>query len=150
MKIAVGCDHVGILLKPEIIKHLESKGIEVTDLGAHDTERTDYPIYGRAVAESVASGNSDLGIIMCGSGVGISITANKVPGIRAVVCSDPYTAKLSREHNNTNILSFGSRVVGSELAKMIVDEWLAAEFEGGRHQNRIDMISSLENEVKNG
>lgn len=150
MKIAVGCDHVGILLKPEIINHLESKGIEVTDLGAKSTERTDYPIYGRAVAESVASGESDLGILICGSGVGISITANKVPGIRAVVCSDPYTAKLSRSHNNTNILAFGSRVVGSELAKMIVDEWLASEFEGGRHQTRIDMISSLEGEVKNG
>lgn len=150
MKIAVGCDHVGILLKPEIISHLESKGIEVTDLGAKSTERTDYPIYGRAVAESVASGESDLGILICGSGVGISITANKVPGIRAVVCSDPYTAKLSRSHNNTNILAFGSRVVGSELAKMIVDEWLASEFEGGRHQTRIDMISSLEGETKNG
>ncbi|WP_406562299.1 ribose 5-phosphate isomerase B [Klebsiella pneumoniae] len=149
MKIAIGCDHVGLLLKPEIIRHLEAKGIEVIDKGANSAERTDYPIYGRAVAEAIVSGDCDLGILICGSGVGISITANKVPGIRAIVCSDPYSAKLSREHNNTNILAFGSRVVGSELAKMIVDEWLNATFEGGRHQNRIDMITALEKEVNN-
>ncbi|MFS2223730.1 ribose 5-phosphate isomerase B [Pantoea sp. B65] len=150
MKIAVGCDHVGLLLKPEIIHHLESKGIQVIDKGANSTERTNYPIYGKAVAESVSSGEAELGILICGSGVGISITANKVPGIRAVVCSEPYSAKLSREHNNTNILAFGSRVVGSELAKMIVDEWLNAAFQGERHQTRIDMITALENEVHHG
>lgn len=150
MKIAVGCDHVGLLLKPEIIRHLESKGIEVVDKGANNAERTDYPIYGKTVAESVSSGEVDLGILICGSGIGISITANKVTGIRAVVCSEPYSAKLSREHNNTNILAFGSRVVGSELAKMIVDEWLNAKFEGERHQTRIDMITALENEVRHG
>ncbi|MDF1896754.1 MULTISPECIES: ribose 5-phosphate isomerase B [Rahnella] len=150
MKIAVGCDHVGLLLKPDIIRHLESKGIEVVDKGTNSAERTDYPIYGKAVAESVSSGEVDLGILICGSGIGISITANKVTGIRAVVCSEPYSAKLSREHNNTNILAFGSRVVGSELAKMIVDEWLDAKFEGERHQTRIDMITALENEVPHG
>lgn len=150
MKIAIGCDHVGLLLKPEIIRYLENKGIEVIDKGTNSTKRTDYPIYGKAVAEAVVKSECDLGILICGSGVGISITANKVPGIRAIVCSDPYSAKLSREHNNTNILAFGSRVVGAELAKMIVEQWLNATFEGERHQTRIDMITALENEVSHG
>lgn len=144
MKIAIGCDHVGIEHKDLVIKHLQEKGIEVEDFGTHSTERTDYPKYGRAVAEAVANGDADQGILICGTGVGISLTANKVKGIRAVVCSDPYTAQLSKEHNNTNILAFGSRVIGIELAKMIIDSWLSAEFEGGRHQNRINMIAALE------
>lgn len=144
MKIAIGCDHVGIEHKDLVIKHLQEKGIEVEDFGTHSTERTDYPKYGRAVAEAVANGDADQGILICGTGVGISLTANKVKGIRAVVCSDPYTAQLSKEHNNTNILAFGSRVIGIELAKMIIDSWLSAEFEGGRHQNRISMIAALE------
>ena len=110
-----------------------------------DRERCDYPIYGEKVANAVASGEVDLGILTCGTGVGISLAANKVKGIRAVVCSEPYTAKLSRMHNNTNILAFGARVVGPELAKMIVDEWLNAEYEGGRHQVRVDMIAEIEN-----
>lgn len=150
MKIAIGCDHVGLALKPEIIRHLESKGIIVIDKGVNSPERTDYPVSGKAVAQSVVSAEADLGILICGSGIGISITANKYPGIRAVVCSEPYSAKLSREHNNTNILAFGSRVVGSELAKMIVDNWLAASFEGERHQDRIDMITELEQELNHG
>ncbi|MCG7588112.1 ribose 5-phosphate isomerase B, partial [Photobacterium sp. OFAV2-7] len=107
-------------------------------------ERTDYPQYGLAVAEAVINQQADLGILICGTGVGISLAANKVPGVRAVVCSDPYTARLSKEHNNTNILAFGSRVVGIELAKMIIDSWLDADFEGGRHQNRIDQIAAIE------
>lgn len=144
MKIAIGCDHVGIEQKDLVIKHLESKGIEIEDFGTHSTERTDYPKYGLAVANAVANQQADLGILICGTGVGISLTANKVKGIRAVVCSDPYTAALSKEHNNTNILAFGSRVVGIELAKMIIDSWLGAEFEGGRHQGRIDMIAEIE------
>ena len=144
MKIAIGCDHVGLILKPEIIRFLESKDIEVIDKGTNSTERTDYPLYGKLVADSVASHEVDLGILICGSGIGISITANKVDGIRAVVCSEPYSAKLSREHNNTNILAFGSRVIGSELAKMIVDAWLNAEFEGGRHQARVELIQKIE------
>ncbi|EAB9748846.1 ribose 5-phosphate isomerase B [Salmonella enterica subsp. salamae] len=146
MKIAIGCDHVGIILKPAITEHLISRGITVIDKGANDNTRTDYPIYGKAVAEAVVSGEADLGIVICGSGIGISIAANKVNGIRAVVCSEPYSAKLSREHNNTNVLSFGSRVIGSELAKMIVDAWLDAAFEGGRHQNRVEMIAAIEKE----
>ncbi|EOA0756311.1 ribose 5-phosphate isomerase B [Listeria monocytogenes] len=146
MKIAIGNDHVGIELKPVIVAYLQDLGHEVDDFGAFSNERTDYPEYGKKVAESVAGGKSDLGILICGSGVGISIAANKVNGIRAVVCSEPYSAKLSREHNNTNILAFGSRVVGAELAKMIVQNWLDAEFEGGRHAKRVEMIARIEDE----
>ncbi len=146
MKIAIGCDHVGFILKPLIISHLKSRGVEITDKGTHSENRTDYPIYAEAVARAVASGEADLGILICGSGIGISIAANKVHGIRAVVCSEPYSAKLSRQHNNTNVLAFGSRVIGAELAKMIVDEWLNAEFEGERHQTRVNMITQLEEE----
>ncbi|MBC1637720.1 ribose 5-phosphate isomerase B [Listeria welshimeri] len=146
MKIAIGNDHVGIELKPIIIQFLKELGHEVEDFGAFTNERTDYPEYGKKVAENVAAGKTDLGILICGTGVGISIAANKVKGIRAVVCSEPYSAKLSREHNNTNILAFGSRVIGSEMAKMIVQNWLEAEFEGGRHQNRVTMIAGIENE----
>jgi len=144
MKIAIGCDHVGIILKPTIIEHLKAKGISVIDKGAHGEQRTDYPLYAKAVADAVVSQEADLGILICGSGIGISIAANKVNGIRAVVCSEPYSAKLSRQHNNTNILAFGSRVIGAELAKMIVDEWLNARFEGDRHQKRVEMIATLE------
>lgn len=144
MKIAIGCDHVGLVLKPDIIRFLQTKSIEVIDKGTDSTDRTDYPLYSARVAEAVLSQETDLGILICGSGIGISIAANKINGIRAVVCSEPYSAKLSREHNNTNILAFGSRVIGSELAKMIVEQWLAAEFEGGRHQRRIDLIHQLE------
>ncbi len=144
MKIAIGYDHVGYILKKDIVEYLENKNITVIDLGAPSTERTDYQIYANRVAIAVNSKEADLGILICGTGIGISIAANKYQGIRAVVCSDPYSAKLSREHNNTNILAFGSRVVGSELAKMIVDQWLMAKFQGGRHQTRIDQINAIE------
>ncbi|WP_326832322.1 ribose 5-phosphate isomerase B [Aerococcus tenax] len=144
MKIAIGGDHVGQLLKPEIIEFLKELGHEVKDFGPYTTERTDYPIYAKQVAESVVSGEYDKGILICGTGVGISIAANKVKGARAVCCSEPYSAKLSRQHNDTNILAFGSRVVGLELAKMIVEEWLSAEYEGGRHSKRVEMISEIE------
>lgn len=146
MKLAIGSDHVGVELKPAIIDYLKELGHEVKDFGPYSTERTDYPKFGRKVAEEVAAGNFDSGILICGTGVGISISANKVKGIRAVVCSEPYSAKLSKEHNNTNILAFGSRVVGLELAKMIVKEWLDAEFESGRHARRVQMISDIEND----
>ena len=142
-KIAVGCDHVGYELKPVIVEHLKTRGIDVVDYGTDDIERTDYPVYGRSVAEAVAEKNVDGGILICGTGVGISIVANKIKGIRAVVCSEPYSAKLSKEHNDTNILALGARVVGSEMAKMIVDAWLDAEFEGGRHKARVSMIESV-------
>ena len=144
MKIAIGNDHIAVEMKNVICGHLHDKGIEIINLGTDSSERCDYPVYGEKVARVVMSGDADLGILICGTGVGISIAANKVKGIRAVVCSDPYTAKLSREHNNTNILAFGARVVGIDLAKMIVDSWLDASFEGGRHQKRIDMIADIQ------
>jgi len=148
MKLAIGSDHVGLELKLAIIDYLKELGHEVEDFGPYSTERTDYPKYGRKVAEEVAAGNFDGGILICGTGVGISISANKVKGIRAVVCSEPYSAQLSKEHNNTNILAFGSRVVGLELAKMIVKSWLDAEFEGGRHARRVEMIGDIENQYR--
>lgn len=146
--IALGCDHVGFILKEDIVAHLQTRGVKVIDKGAWSTERTDYPRYANEVAEAVTRGEVDGGILICGTGVGISITANKHPGIRAVVCSEPYSAQLSRLHNNTNVLAFGSRVVGLELAKMIVDAWLDAEFEGGRHQTRIEAIAQVEDRFK--
>lgn len=144
--IALGSDHIGFELKEPIKAYLQQRGIEVKDFGSFNNQRTDYPTYARLVARAVVAGECVRGILCCGTGVGISIAANKVRGIRAVVCSEPYSAKLSRQHNNTNILCLGSRVVGVELAKMIVDEWLAAEFEGGRHANRVRMIEEIESE----
>lgn len=144
MKIGMGNDHVAIEMKNEIKAHLEVQGIEVVDFGTNSPERCDYPAYGEAVANAVVAGEVDLGILICGTGVGISLAANKVNGIRACVCSEPYTAKLSREHNNTNILAFGARVIGIETAKMIVDCWLDASFEGGRHAKRVAMLSDIE------
>ncbi|MCR5137149.1 MAG: ribose 5-phosphate isomerase B [Oscillospiraceae bacterium] len=144
MKLAIGNDHVAIEMKNEILAHLEGKGIEVVDVGTNSTERFNYPISGYKVARLVADGAVDGGILICGTGVGISLAANKVRGIRACVCSEPYTARLSRQHNNSNIIAFGARVIGIETAKMIVDEWLKAEYEGGRHQTRVDMIAEIE------
>ena len=144
MKLAIGNDHVAVEMKQEIKAYLEEKGIEVIDVGTNSTERFNYPVSGYKVAKMVATGEVDGGVLICGTGVGISLAANKVRGIRACVCSDPYTAKLSKQHNNTNIIAFGARVIGIETAKMIVDEWLGAEYEGGRHQTRIDMIREIE------
>ncbi len=148
MKIAIGNDHVAVEMKQQITQYLQEKGIEVVNYGTDSSERCDYPVYGEAVANAVAKGEADCGILICGTGVGISLSANKVKGIRAVVCSEPYSARLSKQHNNTNILAFGARVIGIELAKMIVDEWLNAEFEGERHQRRVDMIAAIEEKQK--
>lgn len=149
MRIGFGCDHVSLELKKVLMEHVSAKGLETIDFGAYqDINREHYPEYGLKVAQAIIEEQCDLGIIVCGTGVGISISANKVPGIRAAVCSEPYSARLSREHNNTNILAMGSRVVGTELAKMIVDQWLEAEFEGGRHQVRLDMIEDIERKYK--
>ena len=148
MRIAIGNDHVAVAMKNEIKEYLESKGHTLVDVGTNSPERFDYPISGYKVARLVAGQEVDCGVLICGTGVGISLAANKVHGIRACVCSDPYTAKLSKQHNNTNIIAFGARVIGIETAKMIVDEWLAAEYEGGRHQRRIDMISEIEESGK--
>lgn len=144
MKLAIGNDHSAVEMKKEVKAHLESRGIEVVDVGVHTSESCNYPVLGYKVARLVADGEVDGGVLICGTGVGISLAANKVKGIRACVCSDPYTAKLSKMHNNTNIIAFGARVVGVELAKMIVDEWLDAGFEGGRHQKRVDMLTEIE------
>ena len=144
MKIGIGCDHVGYELKGKVTEHLRELGHEVVDFGTNSSERTDYPIYGEAVARAVANGTCEKGILICGTGVGISLAANKVHGIRAVVCSEPYSALLSRRHNDTNILAFGARVVGADLALMIVDAWLSGVYEGGRHAKRVQMIADIE------
>lgn len=144
MKLAIGNDHVALEMKREIAAWLKEKGIEVINVGTDSPERFNYPVSGYKVARMVADGEADGGILICGTGVGISLAANKVRGIRACVCSDPYTARLSKQHNNTNIIAFGARVIGIETAKMIVEEWLSAEYEGGRHQTRIDMIREIE------
>jgi ribose 5-phosphate isomerase B len=148
MKIAIGNDHVGLELKETIIEELVKREYEIVDCGTNSSDRTNYPIFGEKVAKLVANNDVDLGIVICGTGIGISIAANKVKGIRAAVCSEPYSAKLSREHNDSNILAIGARVVGKEVAKMIVNEWLDAEYEGGRHQERIDLIREIENRNK--
>ncbi len=145
MKIAMGSDHVALDFKLQIKEYVESLGHEVVDYGTYTKDRCNYNEYGVKVGEAVVSEECDCGIICCGTGVGISIAANKVKGIRCVVCSEPYSARLSREHNNTNILSMGARVVGIELAKMIVYEWMNASFEGGRHLIRINQIAEYEN-----
>lgn len=145
MKIGIGNDHAAVAMKNEIAAFLEEKGHEVVNFGTDTSDSCNYPVYGQKVAEAVVSGEVELGILICGTGVGISLAANKVKGIRAAVCSDPCTARLSREHNNTNILAFGERIVGMELAKTIASEWLEAEFLGGRHQTRVDMIMEIEN-----
>jgi len=144
MKIAIGNDHVAVELKEHIKKYLEDKGHTVVDFGTNSAERTDYPIYGKRVADAVVSGECERGVLICGTGVGISLAANKVHGIRAVVCSEPYSARLSRQHNNANIVAFGARVIGAATAEMIVDEFISAEYEGGRHQRRIDMLTEIE------
>lgn len=143
MKIAIGNDHVAVDMKREIAEYLISLGHEVINVGTDSHERCDYPVYGEKVGRAVADGICDLGIAICGTGVGISLAANRVKGIRAVVCSEPYSAALSRRHNNTNVLCFGARVIGIELAKLIVSSWLDAEFEGGRHAARVAMLDEI-------
>lgn len=144
MKIGIANDHTALEMKKDIIAYLESKGHEIVDYGTDSTESTDYPIWGVKVANAVASGEVEKGIAICGTGLGISLACNKVNGIRACVCSEPYTARYSRLHNNCNIICFGARVIGIEMAKMIVDEFFETEFEGGRHQRRVDMIMDIE------
>jgi len=142
--IAIANDHVGYELKHMVIELLDEMGLKYHDFGAYDTERSDYPTFGGIAAKAVAKGECERGILLCGTGVGISITANKVQGVRCVVCSEPYSAILSRKHNDTNMIAIGSRVVGPELARMIVKEWLTTDFEGGRHQMRVDIIREIE------
>ncbi|HCW54306.1 MAG TPA: ribose 5-phosphate isomerase B [Clostridium sp.] len=144
MKIAIGCDHGGFELKNEIIKYLESEKYEVKDFGTYSTDSCDYPDIALPVAEAVAAKEFDFGILICGTGIGIGIAANKVPGIRAALCSDTFSAHATREHNNANILTMGQRVVGPGLAIDIVKTFLTSEFQGERHQKRIDKITAIE------
>ena len=144
MKIAIGCDHGGFVLKDAVTSTLEALGAEVVDLGTNSTDSVDYPTYGLKVAETVASGQCDAGVIMCGTGIGISISANKVPGIRCAVVTNTYMAQLTKNHNNANIISLGGRVITPDEAKDIVTAWYTAEYEGGRHQRRLDMITDIE------
>ena len=142
--IAIGSDHGGFELKQEIMKHLAELGLEYKDFGTYTTDSCDYPVYGEAVARSVVAKECDLGVLICGTGCGISLAANNVPGCRCCNCSEPYTAAMSRRHNNANVIAFGARVVGSDMAKLIVETFLTNEFEGGRHQRRVDMIDAIQ------
>ena len=144
-KIAMGNDHSAVEMKEAIKAYVEQKGYEVFDFGTNSSESCDYPVYGEKVGRAVASGEADYGIAICGTGIGIGLAAGKVKGVLVCTCSEPYSARMSRRHNNTNVLTFGARVVGVEMAKMIVDEWLDNEYEGGRHQRRVDMIFDIEN-----
>lgn len=145
MKIAIGSDHGGYALKKLICENLAKKEIMVTDFGTKDETSTDYPDYAKQVSEAVAAKEYDLGILVCGTGIGMSIAANKVKGIRCALVSDCFSARATRQHNNSNILALGGRVLGPELALEIVDIWLGTEFEAGRHQRRIDKITEMEN-----
>lgn len=144
MKIAIGSDHGGFVLKGEILKHLQAKGFDVKDFGCYSLDSIDYPDVAHEVSEAITKGDYDKGILLCGTGIGISIAANKIPGIRAALCGDCFSAKASREHNDANILALGERVTGVGLAKMITDIWLETEFEGGRHTGRVNKISDIE------
>jgi ribose 5-phosphate isomerase B len=145
MKIAIGNDHTAVQMKNHIKNYLEERGHEVVNFGTDSEERGDYPVYGNKVAEAIVKGECERGILICGTGIGISLAANKVKGIRAAVCSDTFSARMTRCHNDANLLCIGARVIGSCLAMDIVDAFLGAEFEGGRHQVRVDMMSEIEN-----
>ena len=144
MKIAVGSDHGGIHLKNHIREYLTAKGIEVLDCGTYTEESTDYPDYAAKVCQAINTGEAERGILVCGTGIGISIAANKIKGIRAALCHETYTAKMSREHNNANVLAMGGRTTGFEIADEIVRTWMKTEFAGGRHERRVNKIMALE------
>jgi ribose 5-phosphate isomerase B len=142
--IALGCDHAAVNLKEEIKAWLEEKGVGCLDFGTFGCAKADYPIPAYKVGTAIAAGDCELGILLCGTGVGISIAANKVGGVRACCCSDPFSAKMSRAHNDANVLCMGARVIGPELAKLCIEVFLDTKFEGGRHQKRVDMIAQIE------
>ena len=145
MKIAIGCDHGALALKNTLISHLESRGHTVVDFGTYTAESCDYPEYAAAAANAVAQGACDRGIVLCTTGIGVSIAANKVKGVRCALLSDPLSARMTREHNDTNMMAMGAGIVGEMLAKEIVDIWLDTPFSGGeRHQRRIDKLTALE------
>ena len=143
-KITIGCDHAGYELKLKVIDHLKSRGIEVIDVGTHSTDSCDYPNIAHAVCKKIQDGVTELGILVCGTGIGMSMAANKHRGIRAAACSDTFSARLTRVHNDANVLCFGERVVGMGLAIDLVDNFIDAEFEGGKHQKRVDLITAIE------
>lgn len=145
MKIAIGNDHAALELKNHIVDYLIREGHEVVNFGTDTPASTDYPIYGARVAHAVANGECERGIVICGTGIGISISANKVKGIRCALCSEPVSAKLTRQHNDANVLAMGARIIGPAMAEEIVHTFLTTEFEGGRHSRRIDLITKLEN-----
>ena len=144
MKLVIGCDHAGFELKAPVIEHLLEKGYEITDVGTYSTDSCNYPDYAYAVCEAISKGDADLGILICGTGVGMSIAANKYKGIRAACVSDTFSARLTRQHNDTNVLCFGARVVGLGIACDLCDNFLEAEYEGGKHAKRVDMIMAIE------
>ncbi len=141
MKIIIGSDHAGYDLKMQMIEHFKESGIDFEDVGTYSLDSVDYPNYGRAVAEKTVAGEGDYGVVICGSGIGISIAANKVKGARCALCSEPYSAELTRRHNNANILSMGGRMIGIEMAKKIFDTFISTDFEGGRHERRVDLLN---------
>ena len=144
--IALACDHSALAMKREVMKLLEEMGLEYKDFGTYTEESCAYPVFGARAARAVASGECDRGIVICGTGIGISIAANKVKGIRCGLCSDPLSAALTRQHNNANMLAFGARIVGVELAKSIVRTFLTTDYEGGRHEARVAMLHKIEND----
>lgn len=143
MKIAIASDHGGFALKEQVKAHLIGRNLEVLDLGTHTEESVDYPAYGKTCGEAVVNGEADLGIVVCGTGIGISIACNKVKGVRCGLCTSVEMAHLTKQHNNANVLALGGRTTAPELAMAIVDEWLDTEFEGGRHQRRVDMLDEM-------
>ena len=143
-KITVGCDHAGFGLKNIVLAHLEERGFEVLDVGTHSTDSCDYPQIAHELCKNIQNGTTELGILICGTGIGMSMAANKHRGIRAAACSDTFSARLTRVHNDANVLCFGERVVGMGLALDLVDAFVDAEFEGGKHQRRVDMITQIE------
>ena len=142
--IALACDHAALEMKQMVKDLLDELGLSYKDFGTYTAESCDYPVFAARAARAVASGECDRGIVICGTGIGMSIAANKVPGIRCALCGDPYSAKLTRQHNDSNMLALGARVLGMEIAKMIVRVWLTTEFEGGRHARRVDLITRIE------
>ena len=142
LRIAIGSDHGGYEYKEQIVSHLKEKGYECVDVGTYSTDSCDYPVIARAVTTKITTGEADRGILICGTGIGMSIVANKVKGIRAALCGDTFSARASRAHNNSNVLCLGERVIGINLAMDIVDIWLESKFEGGRHQRRVDMMEN--------
>ena len=144
MKIAIGCDHGGYLLKQDILIWMEEHDIDFEDVGCFSTESVDYPVYAEKVARAVAAGACDKGIVICTTGIGISISANKVRGIRCALCSEPLSAEMTRRHNDANMLALGGGMIGPNMAERIVDVFLSTAFEGGRHQRRVDKVMSIE------